>query len=194
MKKTLKISLIAIFILIGATWSFKKFNLNPSHSTGDVIDSLNNVSVYYNGGVSNVEGRNTLNGYNLGLKYQCVEFVKRYYYQFYNHKMPDTYGNAKDFFNSSILDGQLNTQRSLIQYSNPSKWKPKIGDLIVMSGTLFNKYGHVAIVSNVEDDELEIIQQNPGPFSSSRETFGIVETNGLWTIKNDRIMGWLRMK
>ena len=192
MKQTLKIGLITIIILICVIWSFKKFNLNPSHSVGDVIDSLNNVSVYYNGGVSNVEGRNTHNGYNLGLNYQCVEFVKRYYYQCYNHEMPDTYGNAKDFFNPSVLDGKVNTQRALVQCSNPSKWKPKIGDLIVMSGTLFNKYGHVAIVSNVKEDELEIIQQNPGPFSNSRETFDLVETSGLWTIKNDRILGWLR--
>jgi len=30
-----------------------------------------------------------------------------------------------------------------------------------MIGTVFNKYSPVAIVSNIADDALEIIQQNP---------------------------------
>ncbi len=37
--------------------------------------------------------------------------------------------------------------------------------------TLFNKFGHVAIVSKVSDNEIEVIQQNPGLFGSSREKF-----------------------
>ncbi|MGN2920302.1 hypothetical protein ACTFQ5_16360 [Aliivibrio fischeri] len=64
-------------------------------------------------------------GYNLGLKYQCVEFVKRYYYEYFNHKMPDTYGHAKDFFNPDLPDGNLNKQRNLIQYKNGSLNPPK---------------------------------------------------------------------
>jgi len=48
--------------------------------------------VYYNGSVGHVSGRNLVpDGYNPGLKYQCVEFVKRYYYQHLNHKIPDSY-------------------------------------------------------------------------------------------------------
>ena len=66
---------------------------------GDVIDSLNGVKVYYNGSnFAKSYGRNLApDGYNLGLKYQCVEFVKRYYYQVYKHKMPNTQGNAREF-------------------------------------------------------------------------------------------------
>src|SRR5690554_6276683 len=76
----------------------KKFNFNSDFSIGQRIDSLNDVFVYYNGGVDHVSERNTTtDGYNIGLKYQCVEFVKRYYYEHLNHKMPDSYGHAKDF-------------------------------------------------------------------------------------------------
>jgi len=194
MKRTLKISFIFLTTAIVGIWSFKKFNLNPSHSVGDIIDSLNRVNVFYNGGISNIEERNTADGYNLGMKYQCVEFVKRYYYEYYNHKMPDSYGNAKDFFNSSIGDGNVNIQRALLQFTNPSTTKPQIGDLIVMSGSIFNKYGHVAIISNIDDGVVEIIQQNTGPFSNSRETFNLEKTDGKWQISNNRIMGWLRKK
>lgn len=132
---------------------------------GDKLDSLNGVYVYYNANVGNVKGRNTsADGYNIGLKYQCVEFVKRYYYQHLNHKMPDSYGHAKDFYEKGLGDGKRSKRRNLIQYANPSNSKPKVDDLLVFDGTTTNKYGHVAIISKVTDSKIEIIQQNPGPY------------------------------
>ncbi|WP_259367337.1 CHAP domain-containing protein [Cellulophaga baltica] len=171
----------------------KKINLNSNFEVGQKIDDLNGVVVYYNGGVGNVAGREvTEDGYNLGLKYQCVEFVKRYYYQALNHKMPDSYGNAKDFFSKTLDDGGLNIKRNLNQFTNPSSSKPKVNDLVVYSGTLFNKYGHVAIISKVTEREVEIIQQNPGPFGESRETYDLIREEDKWLIDHSRIMGWLR--
>ena len=107
--------IIGLLILsFAGFWTFKKFNFNRNYSVGQQIDSLNGVFVFYNGGVDNVSGRNTtLDGYNLGLKYQCVEFVKRYYYEHLNHKMPDSYGHAKDFFDKTLTDGQKNRKRNL---------------------------------------------------------------------------------
>lgn len=175
------------------SWLFKKYNFNSEYEVGQSLDSLNGVKVYYNGGVSNVTERNLSDeGYNLGLKYQCVEFVKRYYYEKLNHKMPDSYGHAKDFFDSKVKDGKNNTKRALLQYTNPSLSKPEVEDLIIFSGNIFNKYGHVAIVSKVTGKEIEIIQQNPGPFGKSRESFKLEFANNQWQIKNDRILGWLR--
>lgn len=37
-------------------------------------------------------------GYYYGYKWQCVEYIKRFYYEAKGHKMPDSYGNAKDFW------------------------------------------------------------------------------------------------
>jgi surface antigen len=182
-----------LILLIVVFFVSKKVNLNPNYKVGQKIDSLNGVSVYYNGGVGNVDGRNlSEDGYNLGLKYQCVEFVKRYYYEKLNHKMPDTYGHAKDFFNSQIKDGKINKQRNLKQFKNPSKSKPKINDLVIYSATTLNKYGHVSIISKVTENEIEIIQQNPGSYGNSRERYDLINENGKWKIKNDRILGWLR--
>lgn len=160
---------------------------------GDKVDSLDGVYVYYNGSVSNVSGRNTTaDGYNLGLKYQCVEFVKRYYYQALKHKMTDSYGHAKSFYMPDIEDGKLNTMRNLLQYTNSSSSKPKKGDLLVFDGTVFNEYGHVAIVSWVGVDELEMIQQNPGPSAPSREKLSLIKEGNTWRIKSSTLLGWLR--
>ena len=193
MKKRLLLILGILILLVIGFFVSKKINLNPNYEVGQKIDSLNGVSVYYNGGVGNVDGRAlSQDGYNLGLKYQCVEFVKRYYYEKLNHKMPDSYGHAKDFFNSQIKDGEINKQRNLKQFKNSSGTKPKVDDLVIYSATTLNKYGHVSIVSNVTENEVEIIQQNPGPFGNSREKYKLLNDNGKWRIDNERILGWLR--
>ena len=72
--------------------------------------------------------------------------------------------------------------------------KPKVDDLLIFSGTIFNRYGHVAIISKVTENEIEIIQQNAGPFRKSRELFTLDNQNDKWEIKNNRVLGWLRKK
>jgi surface antigen len=180
-------------IVVAGLWFLYKFNVNSNYAVGQRLDSLNGVVVYYNGDIPNVVERNiTADNYNLGLKYQCVEFVKRYYYEHLHHKMPDVYGNAKDFYDKKVKDGEINLRRNLTQFSNPSKSKPKVDDLLILNGTSFNSFGHVAIVSRVSDNEIEIIQQNPGKHGKPRGTFSITEKNEMWKIENNRVLGWLR--
>ena len=195
-RKILKGILIISLILLAIVPLYRLGNFNIFalfYKVGDKIDSFNGVNVYYNGKVGNVTGRNlSEDGYNIGKKYQCVEFVKRYYYEYYKHKMPDSYGHAVDFFDTKLNDGQLNIQRNLIQYKNPSKVAPKVGDILVYKGTFGNSYGHVSIVSEIKNGEIEIIQQNPGVFKKTRRTFKVEKQNDKWIIKSGRILGWLR--
>lgn len=194
-KHWLLLSVLILTIALGGIKFFKKVNLHSTYEVGQPIDSLYGVKVYYNGGVDHVEGRNvTADGYNLGLKYQCVEFVKRFYFEYYMHKMPDSYGHAKSFYDPTFLDGTVNTTRDLLQFSNGSNSKPMVGDLLVLGPTLANFYGHVAIVSEVKDNEIELIQQNGGPYTSTRVHIGLKAKDGKWTIKNKRVLGWLRKK
>ncbi|MEX2513534.1 MAG: hypothetical protein WD398_11555 [Cyclobacteriaceae bacterium] len=71
--------LIGLLILgIVEIWSFKNFNFNHDFSFGQPIDHLNGVSVYYNGDVGKVTGRNTTtDGYNLGKsqQYSPIYFI-----------------------------------------------------------------------------------------------------------------------
>lgn len=191
-RKRVIITLVIVSILAFAFFKVtSKLGYDFKYTEGEKIDSLNHVIVYYNGNTGNIFGRNiTKDNYNLGLKYQCVEFVKRYYYEYLHHKMPNVYGNAIDFYDKNIADGQLNIQRGLLQYTNSSKSKPQINDLIVLDGTSSNPFGHVAIISEVTDDEIEVIQQNVG--GKSRDHFDLELKEGKWHINNDRVMGWLR--
>lgn len=157
---------------------------------GGVLDSYRGVTVYNNGLLFfRSHGRNySKDGYYFGQKWQCVEFVKRFYYQAKNHRMPDVMGNAKNFFDESLPDGALNLRRGLAQYHNGSITKPRPDDLLVFTDTT---YGHVGIVTRVGENSLEIIQQNI--LGQTRRQFSLVASNGHYFVTSPREpAGWLR--
>ena len=190
-RKIRNILLVAI-LLLGVFFAIPqsiRSTVLSSYNAGDKLDSLNGIYVYYNGGMNDTYGRNTINGYNVGLKYQCVEFIKRYYYYHFEHKMPDTWGHAKNFCDQSLGDGSFNKARGLYQYNNGSTNKPRVNDILVFGAHSFNPYGHVAIISKVEEDYIEIIQQNVG--TSSRETIEYTVTDANYTLNRSDVLAWL---
>lgn len=186
-----KISIILLVVLAAGS-----IFLADRLPAGKAMDQLNGVTVYSNGlFTSNISGRNqTADGYNIGLKYQCVEFIKRYYYQKLNHKMPDPSGDASDFFAPSVADGQINPKRNLRQFSNPSHSRPQPDDLLVFGPSSLNRFGHVAIVAAIGEDFVELVQQNPGLFQGTRERLPLRQQAGRWEVRHSRLKGWLRCK
>ncbi|MEM9916581.1 MAG: CHAP domain-containing protein [Bacteroidota bacterium] len=159
-----------------------------SSSIGEIIDSLHGVPVYYNGyDILHTVGRHkSADGYNYGLKWQCVEFVKRYYFDHLNHRMPNTWGHARDFFNLYLTNGVYNADRALFQWRNGSERKPRINDILVFGG---DRYGHVAIISKVGRDSIEITQQNVG--KKSRSDLKLTWRNDRWYVRHSKVLGWL---
>ena len=166
--------------------------INNGPKFGDTLDSLNGVSVYYNGSkIKHNKGRNKANdGYNFGLKWQCVEFTKRYYYEHLGHKMPNTYGHAKDFFNKNLGDVAFNPKRGLMQYKNVRYEKPQVNDLLIYDAYPGNPYGHMGIIAEVGPDYIILLQQNVG--TKTRQRLKLAEYNGLYTIADFDVLGWLR--
>jgi len=161
---------------------------------GRVIDSYKGVDVYYNGRVANVSGRNTTkDGYNLGLKYQCVEFAKRFFYEAYDHKMPDSYGHAKDFYNRTLASGAYNKARGMYQYKNGGSERPRPDDLVIIGASPSNGFGHLFIITKVTRDAVEFIQQNPGSNNPSRGRFPLRTKDNRYFIEADQLVGWLRI-
>lgn len=188
------LSALVLVALLGL-WAASRFNVNPTHAPGEVIDQFEGVPVYYNGAINHVDGRSLApDGYNIGLRWQCVEFVKRYYYERHQHRMPEARGHAKAFFDAAVADGALNAARNLVQHRNGGASAPAVGDIVVFAPWLFNPYGHVAIVSRVDADAVEIVQQNPGPFGTSRERLPLALTaEGRTQLGTERVLGWLRL-
>lgn len=154
---------------------------------GMVIDEHNHVQVHYNGlNIAQSYGKHYhADGYYFGHKWQCVEFVKRYYYLHLNHSMPDGWGHAKDFFDKDLKDGAFNKRRGLYQYTNGGKAKPQVDDLLVFNK---GKYGHVAIVAEVGEDYVEIVQQNV--FLNTRKRLNL---EGTLVASDNPPAGWLRL-
>jgi CHAP domain len=187
---------LGLIAFLGMRYS-TRINWNTSRSIGQALDSLDGVAVYYNGGVNQTHGRNTSpQGYNVGLRYQCVEFVKRYYLEVYHHQLPDAYGHARDFYDPAVPDGGLNAKRGLLQFKNGGAAIPQRGDLLIWGPSFWNAYGHVAIVSELRSaaHAVEYIQQNPGPWGNARAVVNYEQTAGKCRLMDERILGWLRMR
>ena len=126
--------------------------------------------------------------YSYGLKWQCVEYVRRYYYDALNHRMPNRWGNASDYFRYSLPSGTINIERNLVQYHNGDT-KPQVNDILVWA----HGYGHVAIVTEVLSDGVKVIGQNTGKHCND---FIKVKLNkhGKYIIDKDWCSGLLRIK
>ncbi len=181
---------LKVYIFLLLVTSCLAFNADKPN-VGAAIDSLNGVKVYYNGPFDKTYGRNvTADGYNLGLKYQCVEFVKRYYYKRFKHKMPDSYGHAVQFFNHSIPnESAYNRFRGLYQYRNGNTRKPQPEDIVVFKTEGINIFGHIGIISKVNGNQLEMVQQNYG--TKTRIKYNIVKVFDRYYIDDKEVVGWL---
>lgn len=162
----------------------------PPPGVGEPIDSYQGVAVYSNGPeITASYGRHfSESGYYFGQKWQCVEFIKRFYFEAQGLEMPDVMGHAKDFFDPSLASGDLNLRRGLVQYGNGGSEPPLPGDLIVWNeGT----YGHVAIVSEVGENYVEIVQQNIAGMPRAR--LPLKNVLNAWIVGEQwQPAGWLR--
>jgi uncharacterized SAM-binding protein YcdF (DUF218 family)/surface antigen len=180
------------FLAVIKSFLFDRPVASPPHDIGIETGSYKGVPVYNNGKdyVRNYGKNYSKDGYYYGYKWQCVEYIKRFYYDAKEHKMPDGFGHAKDFFDSKLDNGALNKLRNLYQYKNGQDIKPEPDDLIVFNdGT----YGHVAIITEVGKDYIEVIQQNI--YKKPRERFSLTEKDGKYTVgTGKKPVGWLRKR
>jgi CHAP domain. len=198
MRKTTSL-MLTLLILI--TLVLHNFNKNDEEQTSEtslininenIIDQYLNVPVYYNTNIS-LPFHYSHDGYPYGIRWQCVEFIKRFYYDAFNHAMPNVYGHAVDFYDPHLIHASYNSDRGMYQYQNNQNTKPKINDLIVFNGTNNNPYGHVAIITAVNENSIEIIQQNSG-FNSRDELSLISDRNNHKVIHPYmEVLGWLRL-
>jgi surface antigen len=184
-------SALAILNVFGTKCSKAESEINIK-DIGLELDSYKGVRVYNNGDeyVKDYGKNYSRDGYYYGLKWQCVEYVKRFYYDAKGHKMPDVYGHAKDFFDEAVRHGDINKKRGLVQYRNGENIKPEPDDLIVFTDS---HYGHVAIVTEVTEEEIEVIQQNI--YGSTRDRLKLVFKDGKYAVGGGTQRspaGWLR--
>lgn len=195
------ISIVAVFITLAIIASiiwFKSQNTDqqlnnpaPWPELGEVVYVHNQVPIYSNGTeVYKSHGKHySADGYYYGRKWQCVEFVKRYYYDAHNHSMPNVWGHAKDFYDIKTTHGTVNSDRGMLQFKNGSNEKPEVNDLLVWNN---GPYGHVAIVSAVNKNSITLVQQNMRNAAEAKIELNI--QSGIYSINGTNPpVGWLRL-
>jgi hypothetical protein len=155
-------------------------------AAGIEMGSLDSIPIYFNNSDTGNLGRHYFQDdskeYDYGLKWQCVEFARRYYHDVLGIKFT-TKGHAREYFEDASGHG-------LTAFENGSTEKPKYQDLFVAK---YGSTGHIAVISEVTDTTVTIAQQNVGmipiqTFALSKE---IKEGKTYWTIKNP-MFGWCR--
>jgi surface antigen len=101
-------------------------------------------------------------------------------------------GTQKSFFDTTLPDGAINQKRMLQQFKNGGVNVPMVEDIIVFDAWALNPYGHVAIITKVNESSVEVIQQNPGQFGSPRDVLLLEVNSDHWTVADGRVLGWLR--
>ena len=173
----------------------EKDYLNPELSKrstrsafGSYVGSFNGVDAYSNGTTNTASYEyNNAEGINTGMKWQCVEYVNRYYYNIYDIDLKSTgiYGNANHYYDNASKAG-------LNAYPNDGEVAPKEGDILCSNG---GSYGHVAIVRNVTSSSIDVIHQNWSNTSSDNSKTLSRSGNYVYAFSSGYpVKGWLRLK
>ncbi|WP_435893942.1 CHAP domain-containing protein [Oceaniferula spumae] len=158
---------------------------------GKVVEREQGIAVYaYDSEPPAIRGKSTAkDGYCYGEKWQSTEFVRRFYDVGFNYRMPYDPGYAKNYFNPEIAHGAINPALGLVQYKNNHAHKPEAGDLLVF---IEGKRGHIALISKVDGDVVEVVQQNME--DQPRAQMQLEWRNNGWRITGQKEpAGWLRL-
>ncbi|MFD2157332.1 CHAP domain-containing protein [Rubritalea tangerina] len=173
----------------------KKQTPPPPHTDcpplGSIVHYHKGIPIYSNGlQAFESHGKHyAADGYYYGHKWQCVEFIKRYFHDAHKHHMPNVWGHAKDYFHPELAHGALNPDRNMLQFHNGSDQAPQVNDLLVWNNP---PYGHVAIIAEVHHDHIVVAQQNI--IGAPTQRFPLTHHNGSFTINDDiQPAGWLRL-
>lgn len=179
---------------------------NNVEKYGEPLGSYNNVISYSNNSNNNLEENYIKNNY-CGIKWQCVEYVRRYLILKHSitfEEVEYAYQIFYLYYFRCLLSG---TNIKFYTHINGSCFPPKRDSLIVWSYK-YNNTGHVAIVTevninkiestkliknNVQEYYIKIIEQNwndkKWKDNYSRK-IRLIYDNHYW-IKDEYILGWI---
>jgi glutathionylspermidine amidase/synthetase len=146
--------------------------------------------------------RSYVDGVFMGYKWQCVELARRWLYLNKGYVFDDI-AMAYDIFRLRFVTViEDNSRLPLHSFANGARRYPEPGCLLIWNeGGEFDVTGHVAVVTEVFDDRIRVIEQNvedklwPDGQSWSRELAVTLDGDGgYWidcTYEDAGIMGWV---
>ncbi|MEI6789921.1 MAG: CHAP domain-containing protein [Myxococcaceae bacterium] len=169
---------------------------------GTLLGSANGVEAYSNQDPSHVskEPSYTKDNVYSGMKWQCVEYSRRYMQQKSGFTFSDVYG-AHNIWHlehaAKVSDGTEVAFNSIA--NGKSTVPPKVGNLIIYPISEDTPYGHVAVITNVEGTKAFVAEQNwdnsewPGDKSYSRVLNLTTNSAGKHVLTDEsglQVLGW----
>jgi glutathionylspermidine amidase/synthetase len=146
--------------------------------------------------------RSYVDGIYMGYKWQCVEFARRWLYVNKGYIFNDV-AMAYEIFRLRYVRDIVNSiELPLNAFKNGSQRRPEPGCLLIWDeGGEFEETGHVAIITEVYEDKIRVVEQNqdfskwPDGQGFSREIKAKIESSGDYWLRcpsNDStILGWV---
>ncbi len=147
---------------------------------------------------SNENSKSEINYYQgiyTGLKYECVEFVRRWLIIVYGITF-ESIDHAKDIYNLNNFSNIFSNKIPIKKCINGSD-KISFGDLVIWTNQgEFNKYGHVAVVVKIKNNQVYIAEQNTTNKSWNGKNYSrkLLFNNNILVDKeypDTKIIGWI---
>jgi trypanothione synthetase/amidase len=141
---------------------------------------------------------NKEDGFQTGMKWQCVEFARRWLLHRKGLILPDVYFAHHIFYIPHVFDAQDITKTVPVRpVRNGTSAKPTADTLIIYSTQLGSFPGHVGVIVDVGDNYVRVADQNryfhkwTAPYSME---FPLEQRpDGTWHIidKHETVLGWV---
>lgn len=159
-----------------------------------------NVPAYSNGNDSHTSNEwNFLYGVFTGMKWQCVEYARRWLF-IRKGCVFDSIDGAKDIWNLTIVQRVVDKKCfTLKSHPNGSPYRPQNESLLIYKGSTPDiPFGHVAVIVDVLPDAIRVAEENYNPYywtgNYARE-IPYVFRNGSYFIDDYySIFGWMTVE
>lgn len=125
-------------------------------------------------------------------RWQCVEYIKRFYYEAMGINLYKPIGIARNYWDKYDNTGDYSYIKNsgLEKCNNDFSCRLNLGDILVFSTA---PYGHVAIEVNENGSQIKIIEQNYRSDDNSERYLDIQTQNTKYKILDNTVIGWLHM-
>jgi hypothetical protein len=176
--------------------------VSAAENFGTYLGQFRTVAAFSNSGTKPINSNNFIthplygNGVYAGVKWECVEYVRRFYLSALNLNVTWS-GHGWEWFSKAseidYKDGNT-LKEGFDSFANDAQSRPPaVGDILGYSTLVGGGFGHVAIIKRVRPTYIVTAQQNwINESSDLSRKLPLTNINGKYKVGETAVTGWLR--